>query len=695
MDSRVQVATFASLLSMAIAGHVYLRREREAVHRSFAAFASGVAVLEAISVLEALVANPEWERARSFATVGVALLAMRFFRAFVREDAPVARGLGRVARLASLAVFGMLATPIFAHLLARFSVVGFVLFSFYATLATLHRSRIGTRSRREAERIRFLTLTGGVAGTLTLADYLPTIGELDVGAIAPVFLVGFLYMLSQAVVRDRILDLYDLAGRAGVLTTVALVLAATLMVMSRITGTRSFAHAFVSALVVLLLLDPLRTAVERWIHRLLFTDRHRFEVALQTVRERIAGAIEPANVAQIVATALEDSGRVTHAGIWFVESDRRGFALAAHVGPPPPLRLEPIAIRAVLDRLAREPALILETVERELDRKRRHGDDRDAETIYEVVQCMEAMHASVVLAIVADRAETVGLIAIRDERIRDAYAAEEVQLIVGLSASVGAAFSRSVLYRSAKERDRLIALGEMAAGLAHEIRNPLGAIRATAQLLGDPNTTASEREFLDIIVEEADRLNRVVGAFLDYARPSTHDETSCDPVSTIERTVRLLEAEPLARGPSLVLDVENNVPAVSMDAEKLRQVVWNLARNALEALEGAGELRIHVATSAPLVGEPTTGDWVEITVSDTGPGIPDSVLPHLFVPFVTTKTRGTGLGLAMSQRLITSAGGRIDVRSQAGRGAVFVVRLPAVRHSESGADTETGTTLTR
>jgi two-component system sensor histidine kinase HydH len=699
MDSRVQVATFVSLLGLAIAGHVYLRRDREAVHRAFAAFSIGVAALQATTVLHALTGRSLWERIGSMATVGVALLAMRFFRAFVRDEADRTRWLGRIASLAALAVLALLATPFHAHVLTRAAVVAFVLLSFYATLASLHRSRLATRSRREAERIRFLTLTGGVAGALTLADYLPSFGDFDVGAVAPVFLVGFLYMLSQAVVRDRILDLYDLAGRAGVLTALALVLATTLLIISRITGTRSFAHAFVAALVVLLLLEPLRAGVERWIHRLFFLDRHQFEVALGAARAAITGAIEPAVVAQIVSDALEGSERVTHAGVWFVESDRRGFGLAAHVGPTPPMRLDLLAIRPLLERLTRDGgAVVLENLERELERQRRRGEDRDAETVFEIVQGMEAMHASVVIAIVGDEPEPIGMIAIRDERVRDAFAFDEVQLLVGLGASVGAAFARSVQYRAAKERDRLIALGEMAAGLAHEIRNPLGAIRATAQLLGDPNTSASEREFLDIIVDEADRLNRVVTAFLDYARPSSNEATTCDPVVAVERTVKLLETEPLARGPALSLEVDRNVPHVSIDAERLRQVVWNLARNALEALAGSGELRIRVAVSAPLVGEPTSSDWVEVTVADTGPGIDDAVLPHLFVPFVTTKVRGTGLGLAMSQRLVTSAGGRIDVRNAPGRGAVFVVRLPAMRaslQSSAAGETEMGTTLIR
>lgn len=678
MDSRVQVLTFASLLSLALAGHVALRRDRERAHRAFAAFAFGVASLEGASLMRALrPGDPLYERLASVATVAVAYLAMRFFRAFVREPDDRTRLLGRVTPPIALAVAGLLATPLHGHPLADASVVGFVLLSFYATLATLHRFRLATRSRREAERLRFLTLTGGLAGLLTLADFLPPIGDFDVGSVAPLFLVGFLYMLSQAVVRERMLDLYDLAGRAGVLTALAVLLAATLVVLGRITGTQSFAHAFVAAVVMLLLLEPLRVLVERWIHKLFFVDRYELDRILGEARSRLARAIDPQTIAQVALEALESSGRATYAAVYFVESSHRAFGLAGHFGPLPPPRLEPHALRPLLERLKGEGTVVAESLERELDRLRRRGLDREAETVFEVLQRLEALHASVVVVLRGIGDEPVGLLALRDERMRDAFAYDEVMLLSHLGLAIGTAFERSVHYRSAKERDRLVALGEMSAGLAHEIRNPLGAIKATAQLLTDESASMPEREFLDIIVDEVDRLDRVVGAFLDYARPTSTEAGCSDPAETLERTMSLLEAEPLAQGPKVSLVIERPVPTVRMDAEKLRQVVWNLSRNALEALDGRGELRVRVARAEVLVGEPAGSEWVEVVVSDDGPGIDEAVLPHLFVPFVTTKTRGTGLGLAMSQRLVNAAGGRIEVRSERGRGATFVVRLPA------------------
>jgi len=223
----------------------------------------------------------------------------------------------------------------------------------------------------------------------------------------------------------------------------------------------------------------------------------------------------------------------------------------------------------------------------------------------------------------------------------------------------------------------------MAAGLAHEIRNPLGAIKASAQFLAEPSDEPGSTEFLDIIVEETDRLNRVVSSFLDYARPSPGNATPIDVNATLLRSMTLL-------GPDLgevdvKLELAEQLPLVRVDAERLRQVVINLGQNAAQAMEGHGELVVQTMqrTRRELAGE--VRHWVEISVSDTGPGIPQKIRANLFVPFVTTKDRGTGLGLAISQRIITSAGGHIEVRSQVGIGTTFVVRLPAVEERDLSA----------
>jgi signal transduction histidine kinase len=228
-----------------------------------------------------------------------------------------------------------------------------------------------------------------------------------------------------------------------------------------------------------------------------------------------------------------------------------------------------------------------------------------------------------------------------------------------------------------KERDRLAALGEMAAGLAHEIRNPLGAIKGAAQFLV-PQGRGDDDEWLQVIVEEVDRLNGVVTQFLDYSRPLKSTPAPTDVNDVLERTAKLVRAE-LPASVELVLDLGARLPRVQTDAEQLKQVLINLFRNAVQAMPGGG--KIFVATSIPdeglrLLRPP---DTVELRVRDTGPGIPEEHRENIFVPFFTTKEKGTGLGLAICQRLIRHHGGSISLLARPpGEGAEFVIRLPAV-----------------
>ncbi|MBI4703552.1 MAG: two-component system sensor protein, partial [Deltaproteobacteria bacterium] len=238
-----------------------------------------------------------------------------------------------------------------------------------------------------------------------------------------------------------------------------------------------------------------------------------------------------------------------------------------------------------------------------------------------------------------------------------------------------------------KERERLAALGQIAAGLAHEIRNPLGAIKGAAQLLADPapgGAGPDPREFLGIILQEVDRLDQVVGSVLDLARPDPEEVAApIDVGPVVQRTLQILAPEWGDDG-ALEVSVElgAGVAPAAIAPERLMQVVMNLARNAVQAMGGRGRLTVTTRRRAGGAGgrglSDGAGEFVEIAVADTGAGIPAPIMPQLFQPFFTTKDKGTGLGLAICQRIVRAAAGRIEVHSSEGCGATFAVVLPAV-----------------
>jgi signal transduction histidine kinase len=253
-----------------------------------------------------------------------------------------------------------------------------------------------------------------------------------------------------------------------------------------------------------------------------------------------------------------------------------------------------------------------------------------------------------------------------------------------LAAPMAVVIQNSRAYAQMKERDRLAVLGQMAAGLAHEIRNPLGAIKGAAQLLADPgpeiSLDPSQREFLGIIVEEVDRLDRVVGSVLDLARSNQGVAVPTDVNAVVRRTVQVLSPE-RAEDLAVELVLDPTLSRVAIDPEQLRQVLMNLMRNAAQAMKNRGTITLMTRAHSGRGTRPrrvgSDQAFIELTVTDNGPGISQKVLENIFLPFFTTKDKGTGLGLAVSQRIVQGAGGRIDVRTYEGKGSTFAILLPA------------------
>jgi signal transduction histidine kinase len=277
----------------------------------------------------------------------------------------------------------------------------------------------------------------------------------------------------------------------------------------------------------------------------------------------------------------------------------------------------------------------------------------------------------------------LGLLAVRDERVEDAFDLDDIDMFRQLAAQAARTIEASQVYERVKERERLAAIGEMSAGLAHEIRNPLGAIKGAAQLLvgpdGKPINPSDAGEFLTIIIDEVNRLNNVVTQFLDYARLQKSEAAGhgqLDVNDVVRKTVQLLAADQALGQVELDVRLDELLPPVSGDPEQLRQVFLNLGLNALHAMGGAGKLEI--TTSRRRRTRLGYGSFAEIRFRDTGVGIPRENLKNLFIPFFTTKEQGTGLGLAISQRIVSQHGGTIEVRSTQGKGSTFSVFLPAL-----------------
>jgi two-component system, NtrC family, sensor histidine kinase HydH len=223
-----------------------------------------------------------------------------------------------------------------------------------------------------------------------------------------------------------------------------------------------------------------------------------------------------------------------------------------------------------------------------------------------------------------------------------------------------------------RRAERLSALGELSAILAHEIRNPLASIRGTAEILMEEETSAASRgEFLEILIKESDRLNHVVEDFLKMARPDPIRKIPCDINEELRNMITLLSAQ--ARQSKVTLELRpSTLPDFVGDGEKLRQAFMNIILNAIQASPAKG--RVAVTTA-----EDREKGCIEIRISDNGPGISPQASREIFEPFFTTKGTGTGLGLPITKKIIEGHGGSIEVESGTGGGATFLVKLPVGR----------------
>ena len=683
------------MLAFAIALSMLLRGRRP-VHWLFAAFAAEIALWYGSQSLFGLFQAPIWVRATAVLTVLLPQFAVHLFQAIVPLEVGAPRA--RLPRIAAWIGAFMLALELSPYHEAPLSlgVAYFYVFGLIsAALISLARRGRRSKSRAVRDRVRFLVVVGAAATTFTLADFLSFLGVV-LPPIGAVLAIVFLFVLAESLTRPRLADLYEMAGRSLVSTALAFSFAGIFYVFVTYVGrfNTMYLNGVLAAIVFLVLFEPLQAEVERRIHQFFFRERFDLETSVADLRRRLSHVLERQEMVDVLLSGLERSRRVTSAAIYLRDQDGNGFDLAGSIGgittndkePSPlfgriPTRLETLAVRPLIDRLTQQSSVALEELSRE-------GKDSDAPVLTSA-SALGVMDSAVLLGVRGDDEECVGIICVADDRVRDAFTPEEIKVLENVAAQIGVAIANSQIYSRMKERDRLAALGAMAAGLAHEVKNPLGAIKGAAQLLDEMSTYGSKegQEWVGIILEEVNRLDRVVGSFLDYARPHAGNPIPLDLNGAVRRTVQIWSSQQL-EDVNISLELADGLPRAKIDPEQFRQVLLNLVQNAVQAMDGRG--RVFVSTQRKRVGRPrswsgsgndkgpasTEPELVEVSVRDTGPGISQKVLKNLFIPFFTTKDQGTGLGLAISQSIVQNVGGTIEVQSQPGAGTTFTITLP-------------------
>jgi signal transduction histidine kinase len=690
-DLRPKTILFCAVLALAMALSVLLRGRR-VVNLLFAAFATDIALWYTAQSLAGFFRPDLWERVTGALTVFLPQFAIPLFLGVVpREVGERTTRLQRFAAFAGVPVIAMAVSPYHNRSFVLGTVYTYVFGLLAAALITLAQLGRQNSSRAVRDRVRFLVAVGAAATTFSMADFLSYLG-VQMPPIGAVLAIVFLYVLAESLTRQRLADIYELSARLLVSTLLAFCLAAIFYLFVMVIGgfETMYLNAVLAAIVFLVLFEPLQIEAEKGIHQFFFRERYDLEKSVSDLRRHLAHVLDSDEMVTTLMDGLDRSRRVTTAALYLRDQDGDGFDLVGSIGAAVPKRIEALGVRPLLDRLDQHAAVSLEEVARD-------ANAWDA-AVRAAAASLGALERAVVLSIRGEEEGSVGLVFLVDDRVRDAFSPEEVALLEGVATQMGVVVTNTRLYTRLKERDRLAALGSMAAGLAHEVKNPLGAIKGAAQLLeegggGAPDEPAS-REFVGIILEEVDRLDRVVGTFLDYARPHAGNPIPVDMNAAVRRTVQIMSSQITDGAVDVQLGLSEPLPRTRIDPEKFRQVLMNLMQNAIQAMDGRGKITVSTSVrrsgrarmpsfDGPLppsrrsLGEEMT-ELVEVSVRDTGPGISPKVLRNLFIPFFTTKSEGTGLGLAISQSIVRNAGGTIEVHSQPGAGTTFTIVLPCV-----------------
>ncbi len=506
-----------------------------------------------------------------------------------------------------------------------------------------------------------VTATGS-RGVITLIQ--PRIGHLAT--------VLYIYFLFLAIVNYRLIDLQEILGKSLQVIALAVVIASVygvLVIWLGQTPELSLFNTFFASLLILSMYDPLKNQIRKRIDDWFFGDRRRLLQVVEELGGEMVRTADRRGLERLMIESLASVSRVTDVSLYLLDPRDGAYHLTGAEGPERhrlPKTIKPGALSAHLS--LKDQSLVRD----ELEEGRARMGREDA---LRIMRTLDLLRSDLTVPLNL-KGVCLGFLNLRDRNAQEICSRREIEMLEMMARHAAALLEIFSVSERIRQKERLASLGEMAAGLAHEIRNPLGAIKGAIQVIESDPEGPNSGEFLSIIVEEVGRLDNVVSQFLDYSKPPRVSPEPADVGRLVERTLSLLRAQDGRPGIEIDQTLAEGLPPARADAEKLRQVFLNIALNAVEAMDGRGKLLVTTG-----LGE--GGERLFVSFADTGPGVPPDKLGRLFDPFFTTKEGGTGLGLAICHRLVEAHGGSIEVRNRPEGGAEFTVLLPAAEEGSA------------
>lgn len=548
--------------------------------------------------------------------------------------------------------------------------------NFLGSLLLLVHDYRTTLDPRTKVQLKFWLFGAALAMPMGLTNLFPAYGIpiYPLGQVGNTVWVG---VVAYAIVRHRLMDI-DLVVSKGVAYVAAAVVVITpafalsLIMQERVFGSVHYDFSFallVMFLVIGALFPTLRLRTETQVERTLFRSKHEYRSVLSSFAKSIIHILDRERLIREVGDKLSTILRVDRVAVFMCDGNESEYRVRYSAGVAP-LQDDYNKSHPLFD-------LLLKSGEPLLRDEIESGDTADATAAASLL----LGNAWEVAVPFTASGRLLGFIGLGRKRDLDVFSTVDLDLLGAIAAQAAIALENARLYQELhksqdiiQRADRMSALGTLAAGIAHEIRNPLVSIQTFFQLapnrLGDEEFVTS---FMALAENEVKRIADLVTELLTFARahPDTIQEVDLD--DTIDRTIRLLSPQANKHRVNLQRSGSHALPIIRVDPDRIKQVLINIILNGVQATPENGV----VVVSAQVV-DYRTRPYCQIVVRDTGPGIPADRREDIFNPFFTTKDKGTGLGLSIAHQIITEHGGFIEVESQQGHGCSFLIHLPIV-----------------
>lgn len=428
---------------------------------------------------------------------------------------------------------------------------------------------------------------------------------------------------------------------------------------------QSFSIIFASLLMIVfaVIFQPLRDKIQEFIDKVFFRGKYDYQKTLKElslVARSIAGLDE---LLDKILTAIVGVIKLNNASIYVLDKRAGRYFVRKSIGVDVKRASIPETAPLIKQLSSKKEAVMYDEI---------------AKTSQDISLFMKDISAAVIIPVIAKN-ELVGFLCLGEKLSGEVYSDEDIDLLTTLCSQMAVSIENAMLYEDALEAqkklyqaDKLATVGALAAGLAHEIKNPIAAIKGFSQVIGKAvteNDAEAIKDFKDVVPRQLDRINDIVEKLLTLSRPPKLEKRKININGLLDEIVKLVEKQALQQKVEIVKSFDD-IPQTLADPEQLTQAFLNLVLNAMQSMPDGGQIEIRTRFMGT--------DRIVIEFIDNGVGIPKDRLSRIFDPFYTTKAGGSGLGLSVTQKIIIDHQGRIEVESEVGKGTQFRINLPVV-----------------